>query len=166
MPRFHLWKSGCTKDPLPSEIAPALVVIAYWKGAVAASTALLSCWDIVRDTSLRRMSPATMPRTPPCNAVNPNESRHLLMGVPLLSPFALPSRTDCGCHATDPKVVLDVPWSCPTDLLQHRGGRNANWSRTHAHPTRTDCRGSGGRLRRSRIIKTMCQFALVDVANL
>ena len=35
----------------------------------------------------------------------PNESRHSLMGVPLLSPFALPSRTDCGCHGTDPKVV-------------------------------------------------------------
>ena len=53
--------------------APNLVVRAYWNGAVARSTAVANCWEIVRATNRRMMSPATMPLTPPdgfCNAVN------------------------------------------------------------------------------------------------
>ena len=44
---------------------PDLVVRAYWNGAVARSTAKANCWEIVRATNRRMMSPATMPLTPP-----------------------------------------------------------------------------------------------------
>ena len=44
---------------------PALVDIAYWKGAVHRSTTLLSCCAIVRETNRLTMSPTTIPRTPP-----------------------------------------------------------------------------------------------------
>ena len=72
-------------------------------------------------------------------SIFPNESRHLQMGVPLLSPFALPSRTDCGCHGTDPKVVLssvvmpDGPAAAP-----RREERKL--VKNLCHPNRTDCR--------------------------
>ena len=48
---------------------PALVDNAYWCGEVAASTAWPNCWAMVRATSLRTTSPATMPRTLPSGFV-------------------------------------------------------------------------------------------------
>ena len=54
-------------------LASRLVFRAHWKGAVAASTFLAICFAIVRTTSLRMMSPKTIPLTPPSgfwNAVN------------------------------------------------------------------------------------------------
>ena len=44
---------------------PDFVDRANWNGDVAASTAGPNCWAMVRATSLRMTSPATMPRTPP-----------------------------------------------------------------------------------------------------
>ena len=44
---------------------PAFVDNAYWCGEVAASTAFLNCWAMVRATNLPTTSPVTIPRTPP-----------------------------------------------------------------------------------------------------
>ena len=44
---------------------PAFVERAYWKGAVASSTFFAICFAIVRATILLKMSPTTIPLTPP-----------------------------------------------------------------------------------------------------
>ena len=62
--------STCKMWPIHSH--PALVVRAYWNGAVACSTAGANSWAMVRDTSRLMKSPTTMPLTPPdgfCRAV-------------------------------------------------------------------------------------------------
>ena len=41
--------------------APDLVVRAHWNGAVARSTAVANCWEIVRATNRRMMSPTLTP---------------------------------------------------------------------------------------------------------
>ena len=56
---------GSNQTPFGPASHPALVFRAYWKGAVATSTLLEICVAIVRATSLRKMSPTTIPRTPP-----------------------------------------------------------------------------------------------------
>ena len=57
----------------------AFVVMAYWYGLVALSTAGPNCWDIVLANNFRTTSSATMPRTLPSgfvNAVNlPNRTK-------------------------------------------------------------------------------------------
>ena len=53
---------------------PALVDKAHWCGAVAASTAFETYWDMVQATNLLMTSPATMPRTPPSGCRQPPSS--------------------------------------------------------------------------------------------
>ena len=48
---------------------PALVVKAYWKGAVAFSTCFATCFEIVLATRRLIMSPTTIPLTPPSGLV-------------------------------------------------------------------------------------------------
>ena len=67
---------------------PLLVDMAYWKGAVAACTSSIICWDIVRATNRLTMSPTTMPRTPP-----------LGFWRAVMRPNRMASRTDVGTCA-------------------------------------------------------------------
>ena len=49
---------------------PDLADNAYWKGAVALSTAGPNCCAIVRETNLQNTSPVTMPLTPSVGFIN------------------------------------------------------------------------------------------------
>ena len=88
---------------------PALVFRAYWCGEVATSTWAENCCAIVRATILLKVSPTTMPRTPPSGF-------RRAVTLPHLMAWRIPAGTLLRANnvATFPKAAPSAPLSRST----------------------------------------------------
>ena len=118
---------------------PTLLLSAYWWGAGASSASFMTCFEMVLATSRLRMSPTTMPRTPPSGLLNAT-----------IRPILIPSNAPCGnfpcasavtnkaraTHDHSQEWVANDRWSCLKGRLPRPSWTISHTARTTLRPIR------------------------------
>ena len=116
---------------------PALVDKVYWKGAVAASTCLETCFAMVLATSLQTISPTTIPLTPPSGFFNAVTRPNLMPSKIGARRCRLPTRNPPGQTTANRLRSPNGLKSSQTVLLLRFAGIFANAPKMHRRPTET-----------------------------
>ena len=101
-------------------LAPRFCLPKYWKGAVAASTFLEYCWAIVRAVTLLKISPTTIPLTPPSGfwrAINLPVPQASMILAPELARTGLQLVREQENRQTHPTGVVNGLRSCLKGLV-------------------------------------------------
>ena len=154
--------SNSVRSRAASASVPARACNAYWNGCVAASNTLAHCLARTRETSLRKVSPVAMPRTPPLGllravrrakaraATTSDGTSALAKQVPAYASSSKPSAScsiTCRCSARMP----DRPGALPRLLVRKAAARASGVMRGKASGVNAITslgmwsRGSGGR---------------------